>query len=1101
MELSPHILRDTLTGERGTNSCTTRCAKSTRWVLLACCAAFCIQASAVAQVRPFLPPLDCCENQYDPCCPSKAASCIPLPTVHVPEDHVYVDLNSPNRWPITVYEAIGIALNNSEVVRNLGLVDAHSKNDLVQADITTYDPAIADAEAAAEWGIFDPLWTTEMYWDRADLPPGVSFSGIGNRPPQLDYAEFVSSIDQLLPGGTRFGMDEVVNYLFNPERPVGLDPNPQYYSYTQFRVSQPLLRNFGMNANMAKIRIAAAEAERTDWEFKTETLALVRSVETAYWDLYAAEKNLKALDEVLPMFREIVRIREQRQQANAGTSAELSRAKAEMFRYEQARLQLISVVAEQRLVLRNLMGLNPGDGTLMTTMAVSTLSPPIESLEAAVYTALRQRPDVLRQRLSVYVAKQEETLACNNLKPVLDFNAFWRINGLGDDLGSSFGVQADDDYNSWNMGFTFQVPLGRREAKANVRATKLNIRKERALLDQVAHQASFQVADAHRRIVWLYQQYDVAQDRVSALREYGEAAQAQLETPPPGMSSSFALELYLQHLREYTDSMYRVNAIVSDFNSAVARYEEVKGTLLGSRLVEIEGDGTDAIPEEVLAPEDAQPMPANQPAPAEQSATPEQPLSQAQPKIQGPTSAIRQPTSSPQSIYDLPPDPVVQQPPLSAPLTTPAPATNPKPMVTTLSPESVTAPMDQGMAPPMAAPERTPAAVAPAPVAQAPAPVVQAPAPVASAPPAIVSPQPLLTAPAPALTPQTIAVPPVAQAPAAPAPTMSPAIEPQPAPVAPLDVPSLAQPGLVTGPTTRELSPAPRGLRTPTTEVRPYTPPPAPRQPTVQVTPVQPLQPTPLQPLPQLEVGPIQQPSMATPPTVAQPRLQLEQPSFAPHQLRIPVSKAPMPRQQPSQPSVEAPVLRQPSLQPVLQQPAPIRWKPLAQTPPQPLEMSHSTLPAVQQPAALPQFEIRQAPSQPSPAAAPGPIAIQQVPALANPLALVPANRYQQPRWRPLEDLQASRETAELPSFEITQPISAMPPEVQAGPIPFVAVLQPQALLPTQPPATVADLQQPEVKYQLQQPASQQSVLERSNFQRTVPSMARESLTQPMFVR
>ncbi|MCO6047529.1 TolC family protein [Aeoliella sp. ICT_H6.2] len=1155
MESSPQIPRDALSGGRNTPPRLARGRSTLGWLLLACCATAGLAGSVSAQVRPFVPSLDCCPNQYDPCCPSKAASCIPLPTVRVTEEQIYADPTAANRWPITVYEAIGIALNNSEVVRNLGLVDAQSKNDLVQSKLTTYDPAIADAEAAAQWGIFDPLWTTEMNWDRQDLPPGVSFSGIGNRPPQLDYADFVTSIDQLLPGGTRFGVDEVVNYLFNPEHPVGLDPNPQYYSYTQFRFNQPMLRNFGMDANMAKIRIAAAEAERTDWNFKTETLALVRSVETAYWDLYSAEQNLRALDEVLPMFREIVRVREQRQEAQAGTSAELSRAKAEMFRYEQARLQMISVVAEQRLVLRNLMGLKPGDGTFMTTLAVSTLSPPIESLESAVYTALRQRPDVLRQRLAVYVAKQEKTLACNSLKPLLDFNAFWRINGLGDDLGSSFGVQANDDYNSWQMGLTFQMPLGRREAKSNVRATQLNIRKERALLDQVAHQASFQVADAHRRIVWLYQQYGVAQDRVNALRDYGEAARAQLETPPPGMSGAFALELYVQHLREFTDSMYHVNSIVSDFNSAVARFEEVKGTLLTSRLVEIEGDGTGAIPEEVLSPEDARPMPGTQPTPGTEPAppSPEQPLTQAQPRAQDPAATVRQPASAPQSIYNLPPDPLSQQPAATDPVATATPPANPRPTITPAVPEVARVPSNESVAAPAIAPQRAPSKAA--------APIVQSPPPVASAP-AVASPQPVAQAPATLpQAPQTIAVPRVAQTPVAPAPSVKPQAEAIAAP----DVAPLAQPDLITGQQSRDLSPAPRGLRRPTTQVRPYSPPTA-EQSVVQTQPKQqslPPRPLPMPSQPQIAMGPSPQPNPPAPsvesqpklelqqPTLAPyklqqpvvrgplqqpqaaPQLELQQPSLAPHKLQQPIARAPQPRvetrpmlqlQQPTlaphklqqpvtqsplrQPPAASPAMQGPVLQqPVMQPPTPKSWTPLAQVR-QPQEMSRSTQPAASKAHELPNFEVRQAPSQPSPALAQNssslqqPAMMQQLPlALSNPLALVPADRYQQPRWRPLEPLQSSRETAALPALEISQPQSTMPIAVQAAPIPFVAVMQPQTLLPGDTQTTLVNTDRTQTRFQLQQPASQQPQLRRSTYQSHVPSMARENLSQPTFVR
>ncbi|HYO23456.1 MAG TPA: TolC family protein, partial [Lacipirellulaceae bacterium] len=237
-----------------------------------------------ADPHPLVPPLACCENYHTPCASAHAA-CVPLPWPLESGGAV----GAPRRWDLTVQEAVQVAIGNSEAVRNLGLVEAASRNDIVRSVITAYDPLEARSEAAAQWGIFDPLWTTSMQWDRMDIPPGTSFSGLGNRPPRLDTADFETSLEQLLPLGTRVRVDSVVNYLFNPDKPPGLVPNPQYFSYTQFGFSHPLLQGSGVDVTMAPIKIASARAEQTDWQFKQEMLALVRSVETTYWSLYAQQ--------------------------------------------------------------------------------------------------------------------------------------------------------------------------------------------------------------------------------------------------------------------------------------------------------------------------------------------------------------------------------------------------------------------------------------------------------------------------------------------------------------------------------------------------------------------------------------------------------------------------------------------------------------------------------------------------------------------------------------------------------------------------------------------------------------------------------------------
>lgn len=701
--------------------------------------------STSADPRPFIPPLATCNNYG--VCPSRTAACIGLPYIPTCDPAV---TPTGEAWNLTLHEAINTALSNSEAVRNLGLVEAASRNDIVRSIITTYDPLEADALADSEWGIFDPLWTTEVLWDKQDIPPGTSFSGIGNRPPQLDTADAYTSLEQLLPIGTRVRADWVTNYLFNPANPPGLNPNPQYFTYNQIGVSQPLLRGLGVDVTMAPIKIAAAEAERTDWQFKQEMLALVRSIETTYWGLYAQQQNLRVIEQAIPHFREVVRLRQEQAGGTVGTESEVARAQSEMYLFEQRRLDTLSKIAEQALVLRNLMGLPPDDCRDIMPLAVPVTTRPFESLQQAVDTAVNSRPDVLRQRLAVYVASQERLLADNALKPQLDLNGFYRINGLGEELDESWENKDDNNFDSWNMGVFFQIPLGRRQGRSELRAAELRMARERAMLQQTAHQASYEVADAYRRINWVYQQLQIAANRQQALDQWSQGAKAQFDNPPPGMTTVFALELYLQNLRDITDASISTNALLADYNSALARLEEVKGTLLENRNVAVAGDVSNSLPgqlpaPEIQMPESVMPPPAAQPAPAPQQTPAVQPANPAPP--QGAIGAPPVEIASEPAVQPLP-APAIEQPQSLTPVPnayadlpigpSAAPAVEPRPAPVVQSPApQITAPM----APPMATPEpaytarRTETVAEPAQEAPLePAPTIEPP--VAIAPPA-----------------------------------------------------------------------------------------------------------------------------------------------------------------------------------------------------------------------------------------------------------------------------------------------------------------------------------------------------------------------------
>ena len=226
---------------------------------------------------------------------------------------------------------------------------------------TIYDPAIAAAQVETARGAFDPVLTTGSFWESDDHPTGFLTDGFLITPEQLDAAYLRTSITKPLLSGAQVGVAFNNDYYFrgNNTNPALL--NPQYQPNAEFGVIQPLLRGFGSAVNEAGIQIAGARANQSDWEFKRRMMEMVRSVESAYWQLYAAQLSLQAIDDAIPLTEEIVRVEDERQRGGTAIAADVGHARSNLLRMRNQRLQAVSNVNQKHLLLRNLLGLPPSD--------------------------------------------------------------------------------------------------------------------------------------------------------------------------------------------------------------------------------------------------------------------------------------------------------------------------------------------------------------------------------------------------------------------------------------------------------------------------------------------------------------------------------------------------------------------------------------------------------------------------------------------------------------------------------------------------------------------------------------------------------------------
>jgi outer membrane protein TolC len=417
--------------------------------------------------------------------------------------------------------------------------------------------------------------------------------------------------------------------MFNPDPTYLYVPsstssrfNPSYVGELEISVTQPLLRGAGRHVNGVPIQITRIETEQSAWEFKKAVMASVRSIAAAYWDLHASHVAIRSIDEVIPLLEEVVRLQEESYKAEWVIYADVAKAQAQLHEFRQRRLALQSSLIENELTLRNLLRLPPADGWSIIPTDDPYAAREIVDAEQAVADAMSYQPDLVRQRLETRIRELELVVARNGLQPNLDFQALYRLNGVGERLDGALRQMYSAEYADWLVGFTFSVPLGNRQASANAQSAELQLARANGLLHQEALGIVHRVSNDIRQIDFAFQEYEQANKRLRAASDWLQGSRLRYQNPQPESGPNWLLQSlndYLAALRFRTEAATDAAAVLAQYNTALVELEETKGTLLESLNIDLAADPcrqAEWLPEPVAVPDVPRTPPEFMPTPA-----------------------------------------------------------------------------------------------------------------------------------------------------------------------------------------------------------------------------------------------------------------------------------------------------------------------------------------------------------------------------------------------------------------------------------------------------------------------------------------------------
>lgn len=529
---------------------------------------------------------------------------------------------------LTLQNAVGMALEKNP---DLAVAQANRR--------------IAEYQIQAAKGAYDVRFSIEpQYQYNVQAPQNPFFAGPGFTPIVQKNGTVNVGASGQLPGGQQYSVTGTASDTENNTQINSF--NPMYPSLFSVTFSQPLGRNRYINEVSHQIQLAEINSQATNAQTLTTVSSTISQVETTYWDLVAAWRNVaiqeQALTDTITQQHSNVRL------ARAGASAPIDvvQANTQIAVFQENVFSALQNVSTLQNQLKSELLSNPNDpiwsANLVPVTPVLQL-PQQPTLESMVLTALRNRPEISQIRAEVQTANANLTYAANQTKPQVDLQLGYTSNGfagapvnpatspflensilqqqainqliaavnrtlppaqqipalpnsnapipgyLQGGLSKSIENLLSNKFPVYTAGVLVTFPIGNTTARADLAAAQ---EQERSAQIQEASTIQRVTMDVRNAL----QAYESAQARLLAARTAREASEQVLSSEQrrfhAGASTTF---LVLQREIELADNRGLELQAQTDLNKAVVELERATGTILTANNVNVTNVGEGAL--------------------------------------------------------------------------------------------------------------------------------------------------------------------------------------------------------------------------------------------------------------------------------------------------------------------------------------------------------------------------------------------------------------------------------------------------------------------------------------------------------------------------
>ncbi len=380
---------------------------------------------------------------------------------------------------LSLLEAINSALENN---LNLQL----RKEDVLESQGVTQ----------SAWGKFDAFFSAEAGRQHQTITPLTAGAA-----EEQSTTSWSAGLQKRFTPGTEFDLTWKNGYQDTSPQILLFDP--AYTSTLVLGISQPLLKGFGNEVQMADIEVSEKQKEAAEHLVNSETADLVAEVKKTYWEFVYSWQDIEVQKLSLNLAQKLLEEVQEKIRIGRLAEVEIYRPQSEVARREES---LISGERAIGLAEDNLKFLiNSTDWNTSYTPKnhpdEQVISP---KLSLVLTKALANRPDLQAAKLQTRAAQITVKNTKNKQLPDLALVGSIGTGGTDDSYSSSLDNSFHNQETLWSVGVNFSVPINNSLAKGEHRQARAILKKtqtnEELLRQQIKRTVRTTARDVHLAI-------------------------------------------------------------------------------------------------------------------------------------------------------------------------------------------------------------------------------------------------------------------------------------------------------------------------------------------------------------------------------------------------------------------------------------------------------------------------------------------------------------------------------------------------------------------------------------------------------------------------
>ena len=489
-----------------------------------------------------------------------------------------------------------IDLPKESVELTLANIRALALENNLDLKIAEIDPKIAATQVSEEEAKFDDLIFAKAKYGSKNTPSQnmdvVKFTPTTENGLLKNEVDKLTAIPQLtqvleMEAGIviplRTGAKVTLSSPFDEKKQFKGVPSAQYQNALRFSVSQPLLRDGGIDTNVAGIRIAKYEQQIIDVKTRLQSIRVLASIERAYWSIYMAWGELDVRRQQYENASDNLAMVKKRVANGLTAAVEINRAEIGVAERRESLITAnttLKIRQRQLKLLLNDTNLSVDSQILIVPKTSPTLLHFDFDRNELVQKALTGRLELLELELKLAADLTKIDYLKNQTLPMfmLDYN----YGSLGRDtqsLDSAFTQTLEGNYSDWSVGMRMEIPLSN-----ELRKSKL----ERAVQERLQRLSTQQLREltVKREIYDALDTTEQNWQRILAARQNvilaGLNYDAELKQFREGLRTMTEV---LETLTRLGDAQLREVRAISDYQVSLVDLAFATGTLLGHNHV------------------------------------------------------------------------------------------------------------------------------------------------------------------------------------------------------------------------------------------------------------------------------------------------------------------------------------------------------------------------------------------------------------------------------------------------------------------------------------------------------------------------------------